>query len=172
MSTSNPVSLPLGAQSCTLEPAQLRDQLERYRQLGRHTIGLQQQQGQLVAQFSQAVRAGLVEQTVEIERGCCSFLDIAYDRLDRRLTVIADGADQDATLAALFSALSPPSGSRLAEALQSSEPDRASIGSRPREPGQCCEPAALETCCEPSAKVACCATPTATEPPARCKCSP
>jgi hypothetical protein len=170
MSTNNRVALPLVATGCTLEPAQLHDQLERYRQLSRHTIGLQHEPGELVAQFSEDVPAGLVEQTLELERDCCSFLSIAYDRLNRRLTITTDAADRDATLAALFSALSESSGSRLSDASQSKKPGPESISTREREPSQCCEPAALETCCEPSAKDACCAT-TGTEPPSRCNCS-
>lgn len=169
MSTSDPVTLPLVAQSCTLEPPQLHDQLERYRRLSRHVIRLQREPGALVAQFSEDLPAGLVEQTVEIERGCCSFLSIFYDRLNRRLTITADAENRDATLDALFSVLSERLAPRLPEAPQSKESDLASISTREREPSQCCEPAALETCCEPSAKDACCAT-AATEPPSRCNC--
>lgn len=169
MSTIDPVTLPLVAQSCTLEPAQLHDQLERYRQLSRHIIRLQREPGQLVAQFSPDLAARLIEQTVEIERGCCSFLSIAYDTLNHQLTVTADAADQDTTLAALFSVLSEPS-ERLPMAPQSKEPVPASISTREREASQCCEPAALETCCEPTAKDGCCET-AGTEPPSRCNCS-
>ena len=170
MSTSDPVTLPLVAQSCALEPAQLQDQLERYRQLGRHTVRLQREPGELVAQFSHDLPAGLVEQTVEIERGCCSFLSIVYDALNRRLTITTDVGDQDATLAALFSVLSEPSGPSLPESPQDKQSGLASTSTREREPSRCCEPAALETCCEPSAKDACCAT-TEAEPPSRCNCS-
>ncbi len=170
MSTSDPVALPLAAQSCTLEPPQLHDQLERYRQLSRHTIGLQHQPGELVAQFSEDLPARLLEQTVETERDCCSFLSIVYHGLDRQLTITADARDHDTTLAALFSVLSEPLGARLTDAPQSTESGLASINTREREPSQCCEPPALETCCQPSTKDACCAT-AGTEPPSRCNCS-
>ncbi len=170
MNTSDPVTLPLVAQSCTLKAPQLHDQLDRYRQLSRHIIRLDREPGHLVAQFSPDLPAGLIEQTVEIEQDCCSFLSIAYDGPNNRLTITADAADQDTTLAALFSILSEPSGPRLPEAPQSTESGLASTSTREREATQCCEPAALETCCEPNAKDGCCET-AGTEPPSRCNCS-
>jgi hypothetical protein len=106
MSPSDPVTLPLVAANCALAPDQLEQQLARYRQLSRYAIRLQQQPGQLVAHFSLDLPARLVEETVEIERGCCSFLSIAYDASTRRLEITTDPAGHDATLAALFSALS------------------------------------------------------------------
>ena len=107
---------------------------------------------------------------MEIERGCCSFLSIAYDAPNHQLTVTADAGDQDTTLAALFSVLNEPSEPRLPVAPQGTESGPASTGTREREATQCCEPAALETCCEPSAKDACCET-AGTEPSSRCNCS-
>lgn len=125
MSTNDPVTLPLVAPSCTLKPAQLHDQLERYRQLSRHIIRLQHEPGELVTQFSEDLPAGLVEQTLEIERDCCSFLSIVYDRLNRRLTITTDAEDHDATLAALFSALTEPPRPRLPEGPQSPDAEDA-----------------------------------------------
>jgi hypothetical protein len=165
MSASDPVILPLVAQSCALEPTELAEQLERYRELGRHTVRLQHQPRRLVAQFSDDLPAGLLEQTLEIERACCSFLSIDYDEPNRRLTVTTDAKDHDATLAALFSAL----GEEQVPVVEDALPDRQQPASSDPEPDQCCEPAGLESCCESEAKDACCER-TAGGPPSSCGC--
>ena len=141
MSTSDPVALPLAAQSCTLEPPQLHDQLERYRQLSRHTIGFEHQPGELVAQFSEDLPARLARTD---RRDRAGLLLVSRHRLPRARPSAHDHRrrpDHDTTLAALFSVLSEPLGARfLTDAPQSTESGLASINTREREPSQCCEP--------------------------------
>jgi hypothetical protein len=96
-----PVSLPMAG--CALDPSQLEEQLGRYRELRRYVRGLRRTAGELVVDFGDDVPGELVGRTLEIERGCCSFLEITYKADERLLTIAAVG--QDAVLAALESAL-------------------------------------------------------------------
>jgi hypothetical protein len=88
---------------CVLDPSELESQLGRYRELRRYVRGLRRTAGQLVVEFGDDVPGGPLGRTLEIERDCCSFLEITYDADERRLTIAAEG--QDAVLAALESSL-------------------------------------------------------------------
>ena len=96
-----PVSLPMAG--CVLDPSALEDQLGRYRELRRYVRGLSRTAGELVVDFGDDVPGELLGRTVEIERDCCSFLEIRYKADERRLTIAAEG--HDAVLAALESSL-------------------------------------------------------------------
>ena len=96
-----PVSLPMAG--CALDPSALEEQLGRYRELRRHIRGLRRTAGELVVDFGDDVPAELLGRTLEIERDCCSFLEITYNVDERRLTIAAEG--QDAVLTALESSL-------------------------------------------------------------------
>jgi hypothetical protein len=96
-----PVSLPMAG--CVLDSSALEEQLGRYRELRHYVRRLRRTAGELVVEFGDDVPAGLLRSTLEIERDCCSFLEITYDADGRQLTIAAEG--QDAVLAALESSL-------------------------------------------------------------------
>ena len=137
--------------------------------LGAHAVSAQHEPGELVVRFADSVPVGLLEHTLEVERGCCAFLRIAYDPGDRRLTIATANVDQDTTLAALFSALTATAGRDPQDPRHGNHPSESPIaGSDPKT--RCCEPTTLKSCCEPDAKDACCGTPAAVAPQ-QCGCS-
>jgi hypothetical protein len=80
-------------------------QLERYRQAGRDAVLIERTQRRLVAALDEAVDAELVEQAVAIERQCCPFFALEWDRDRRRLTVSVSSAEHESALDAIAFAL-------------------------------------------------------------------
>ena len=56
--------------------------------------------------FSQRVQTEIVEQTLAIERGCCSFFTLHYDPAQRLLAIATDTEHNDG-LSALINTLTP-----------------------------------------------------------------
>jgi hypothetical protein len=148
--------------ACTLDAAERAAQVERYRTLARHTAEVEHEPGRVVVHFADDPPAGLLERTVEVERGCCPFFDIEYEPAGRRLVIAVEDPDRDRDLDTLAHALtqSHTTGSLPAGA-DTTAPAEVITG--------CCGFAVLETCCEPQAKDDCCGQATA-EPPSRCGC--
>jgi hypothetical protein len=124
--------------------------------------------GRVVVRFADEPPHPLIEQTLEVERGCCPFFDIDYDPSAQRLAISVDHPDRLPGLDA------------IAHALTESRATGLAADSGPRElqtvPGDasCCSPAALETCCEPQDKKKCCGQAASDETtltsPSRCGC--
>lgn len=56
---------------------------------------------------SQDLPRDRLERALDVERGCCPFIGIAYDPGGRRITFTVDDAGQDRVLDALSRSLSP-----------------------------------------------------------------
>jgi hypothetical protein len=103
------VELPM-YDGCALDPSQLQAQLERYRSLARHVIEVRRADGELSAEFGADVPERLLAEALEVERGCCSFLDIAYERKRRRLTIATEDRAHEGVLAAIGDTLADAGG--------------------------------------------------------------
>jgi len=103
--------LPMTPAGCGLDAGELTAQLARYRHLSASVLGVDRYDATARIAFAERVDSQLIEQTLAIERSCCSFFTLDYDSSQRLLTITADAAHRDA-LSALLSALAPPPKSR------------------------------------------------------------
>jgi hypothetical protein len=94
---------------CGLSEAGFGSQLRRYRLLSEHVIRLERRTGKVTAEFGARLPQGLLEQTLEVERGCCPFVEATYEPARRLLTLAVRTIDQDPRLDSLFHALAPAS---------------------------------------------------------------
>ena len=148
------------APTCSLSAGELAAQLDRYHALGRAAAEVENATGRVVVRFSEEPPAALLKQTIEVERGCCPFLDLDYDPEARRLTVTADDVEHRAGLDTLAQALKRGRATdSLPSTVASDDPTRRG----------CCTSTALAVCCDPQDKRTCCGEAT-TAPPARCGC--
>jgi hypothetical protein len=147
--------------ACSLDLDELHEQLERYRAIGRLAATVEHEPGRVVVRLADDPPSGLIERTLEVERGCCPFFDIDYDPSTQRLAISVNQSDRRPSLDAIAHALM---GSRATALPHQTEPDVTS----------CCHPTALETCCEPEDKFACCGQPPSgghtVAAPSRCGC--
>ncbi len=90
---------------CDLDPSDLTDQLGRYRRLALHVTDAQRAPGELRVTFGDDVPAELLERTLAVERGCCSFLETEYRPDAHTLTIATADAQHEATLAVIARAL-------------------------------------------------------------------
>jgi hypothetical protein len=103
------VDLPLAEQppiaECRLDLAGLREQRDRYRQLGAALERVERRPSELVAGFNSELDAELLAETLAIERECCEFFRIDYDASGRELSVRVDDPQLDPALDGLRHAL-------------------------------------------------------------------
>jgi hypothetical protein len=102
---SQPTELPMAPDGCTLDDYGLGEQLARYRRLGGAAVSIEDGDVGLVITFGADVDVDLLDETVAVERGCCSFLTLDYDGPARRLSIGIDDPARVDALAALASAL-------------------------------------------------------------------
>jgi hypothetical protein len=93
------------APACALDEAGLRLQLERYRQAGRDAVLVERTARRLVAELGEAVDVELVEQAIAIERECCPFFALRWERERRRLSVSVSETKHEPALDAIAFAL-------------------------------------------------------------------
>ncbi len=105
---SQPRDLPMAPDGCTLDDSALGQQLDRYRRLGATAISIESGDERLVITFGIDMDAELVQETVAVERGCCSFFTLVYDASARRLSIGIDDPARAGELAALAAALRDP----------------------------------------------------------------
>jgi hypothetical protein len=98
-----PTPLPIAA--CTLDAAGAAEQARRYARLGEWAEEIARDDRRLEVRFGAEFEAELVEETVEIERDCCAFFEIAWQPEQRRLTFEAPYAGQAVALDAIAEAL-------------------------------------------------------------------
>lgn len=92
---------------CGLTDAALGSQLRRYRRLSEHVTSLERTTGQVIAEFGADLPPALLENTLEVERRCCPFVQATYEPGCGRLTLAVQTIDQDPRLDSLFNALAP-----------------------------------------------------------------
>ena len=90
---------------CRLDLVGVRAQRDRYRAIGRRLERIDRHPCRLTAQLTPEVDEALVEETVEVERGCCPFFSIDYDRDRQRLSIEVSDPAHDPALDALRHAL-------------------------------------------------------------------
>ena len=90
---------------CRLELPALGAQRERYRTIGRHLERIERGACRLDARFAPDVDAGQVLEAVEVERDCCPFCSLDYDRSRRWLAITVHDPAHDPALDALHHAL-------------------------------------------------------------------
>jgi hypothetical protein len=90
---------------CRLDLDGLRAQLERYRRLGVDAAEVARSPGSLTISFGAGVDRALLEETIAVETGCCTFFSFDYSAPDRLLRIGVERAEQDAALDALAFAL-------------------------------------------------------------------
>jgi hypothetical protein len=98
------MELPI-APSCSLDGSGLRSQLERYRLAGRDALLIERTPRRLVAELAKYADADLVERAVAVERACCPFFAIDWDRRRRWLTVSVSQSEHEPALDAIAYAL-------------------------------------------------------------------
>jgi hypothetical protein len=99
------VNDPDAPAACRLERGARVAQRDRYRLVGRHLAAVERSPQLLDARFTSDVDEALLEETLAIERECCSFFSISYEPGERRLVVTVEDPDQDPALDALTAAL-------------------------------------------------------------------
>jgi hypothetical protein len=97
--------VPLPIAACRLDGADLRGQADRYRQLGATATRIERDDGTLTTRFSADLDERLLDETIAIERECCSFFDISYQRAERRLAISVHDSEHEPALDALQFAL-------------------------------------------------------------------
>jgi hypothetical protein len=90
---------------CSLDAAGERGQRDRYAEIGAAVLSHGRTDTRLVAQLAATVDAGLVEETLAIERECCPFFELAYDPGTRELSVGVDDAARAPALDAIAHAM-------------------------------------------------------------------
>ncbi|MGZ4180763.1 MAG: hypothetical protein ACXVUL_08795 [Solirubrobacteraceae bacterium] len=93
------------AASCSLNEAELAEQLARYRAAGQSAEVIERERRRRVIRVAAEVPESLICRLIEVERGCCPFFDLAWDRESRRLTVEVPDSDHEPALEAIVSAL-------------------------------------------------------------------
>ena len=136
--------------ACSLDTDELTAQLERYRTIGRLAVAVEHEPGRVVVRFADDPPGALIEDALEVERGCCPFFEIDYDPATGRLTISAEHPDRHPGLDAIAQALIESRATGLL--LNDTDREMRAV------PGvaSCCSPAALETCCELRDKQDCC----------------
>jgi hypothetical protein len=104
--TPEPLPLPIAPADCTLDHDELSAQLDRYRQLSTTVASIERHPGRARVLFTDAVDRRLLDDTMRIERGCCSFFALHYDPSGRALSIGVE-PEHDDTLSLLVNALAP-----------------------------------------------------------------
>jgi hypothetical protein len=99
-----PSPLPV-VSGCGLDAGGLDAQLDRYRELGRYIARAERRPLSFVVYFAGDVPRVLLERTLEVERGCCSFFGIAYDAGSGRLEIAIPDEQHAHALDAVAAAL-------------------------------------------------------------------
>jgi hypothetical protein len=94
-----------GEGCCSLDAAGLRTQSERYRALGEHVAASEREPQALTVRFDDGVDLDLLLETVEVERGCCTFFQLAPDVERRELVVAVADRERVPALDAIAGAL-------------------------------------------------------------------
>jgi hypothetical protein len=100
-----PVELPMAVAGCGLDQTALTEQLARYQRLGAGAVVTRRSPLEVAVDFAAEPDRGLLDTTIEVERGCCSFFELAYDEAARRLSVAVADPERRVALDAIQAAL-------------------------------------------------------------------
>jgi hypothetical protein len=91
--------------ACSLDEAELRVQLARYRAVGASAELLQRSSQRLAIRVADDTPDAVVEELVAVERRCCPFFDLGWEEGRRRFTISVSRPDQEPALDAIADAL-------------------------------------------------------------------
>ena len=91
--------------SCSLNEAQLAEQLAGYARAGRGAEVIGRERRRRVIRVGSDVPESLILRLIEVERGCCPFFEMVWDEASRRLAIEVPDSDQEPALEAIVSAL-------------------------------------------------------------------
>jgi hypothetical protein len=83
----------------------MRRQLERYRRLGRGARVVEHSHRRLCVELRADADVQLVAETAAIERECCPFFQLSWDRAARRLSFAVSRAEDEPALDAILFSL-------------------------------------------------------------------
>jgi hypothetical protein len=83
----------------------MRRQFERYRQLGRGARVIAYSPRHLSLELADNADARLVDEAAAIERECCPFFDVSWNRAARRLSFAVSSAENEPALDAILFSL-------------------------------------------------------------------
>ena len=87
--------------SCALDPIQLREQRDRYRQLADAVTAVQREPERITVQFDTRLDCDLLERTLAVERECCPFYVFRFDHGSLHLEITVRQADELPALEAM-----------------------------------------------------------------------
>jgi hypothetical protein len=93
------------APRCALDEAGMRRQIERYRRLGRGARVVEHSRRHLSIELREDADVRLVSETAAIERECCPFFHVSWDRAARRLSFAVSSAEDEPALDAILFSL-------------------------------------------------------------------
>lgn len=99
------MDLPMAVPVCSLNEVELTEQLARYREAGEGAELIERDERRRVIRVATAVPESLIDRLIEVERGCCPFFELTWDRVSRRLTVAVSAAEHEPALDAITYAL-------------------------------------------------------------------
>ncbi len=91
--------------ACSLDQAELRAQLARYRAIGSAADLLQWSRHRLVIRVGDRVSDPVVEELVAVERRCCPFFDLGWEPERRHLSISVSRSEEEPALDAIAYAL-------------------------------------------------------------------
>ena len=91
--------------SCSLNEAQLVEQLAGYARAGRGAEVIERERRRRVIRVGSDVPESLILRLIEVERGCCPFFEMVWDEASRRLAIEVPDSDHEPALDAIVSAL-------------------------------------------------------------------
>ncbi len=95
-------NLPIA--SCTLDRTARSQQERRYRSLSASVIRIERSASTVAVTFDESLNEDLLEQALDVERECCSFFQLDFDRRRRRLAISVSEIDQTPGLDVLAAA--------------------------------------------------------------------
>jgi hypothetical protein len=97
--------LPMALDRCGLSDAELDDQARRYSAIGAGAVVLSREARRISLRVAAEIEPDAVAETLEIERRCCPFFELAWLPDDRILTIAVSDARDEPALTALAGAL-------------------------------------------------------------------
>ena len=91
--------------SCSLDETGLKQQLERYRIAGAGARVLRRDRRQIRIRVGDGADPTMIEELIAVERECCPFYTLEWDRRQRALTVAVSTPDHEPALDAVAYAL-------------------------------------------------------------------
>jgi hypothetical protein len=88
-----------------LSDVELREQLDRYRVAGAGAEVVEWGRRRRVIRIASRVPESLVDRLADVERACCPFFDLTWDRASRCLAISASSSREEPALDAIIYAL-------------------------------------------------------------------